>query len=160
MRILHVFDHSIPLQSGYTFRSVAILRGQRALGWETFHLTGPRQTDCEVTEEDVSGLHFYRTRRPANLVGGSTILKQLVDMQALERRLKQITDIVQPDIVHAHSPQLNAIPAYRVANRRGIPTVYEVRAFWEDAAVDHGTATFRRRETRKIYWAIMKNMAL
>ena len=142
MRILHVFDHSIPLQSGYTFRSVAILRGQRALGWETFHLTGPRQTDCEVTEEDVSGLHFYRTRRPANLVGGSTILKQLVDMQALERRLKQITDIVQPDIVHAHSPQLNAIPAYRVANRRGIPTVYEVRAFWEDAAVDHGTATY------------------
>ena len=41
MRILHVLDHSIPLHSGYTFRTLAILREQRALGWETFHLTTP-----------------------------------------------------------------------------------------------------------------------
>ena len=25
MRVLHVFDHSIPLQSGYTFRSLPLL---------------------------------------------------------------------------------------------------------------------------------------
>src|SRR5208337_2179707 len=42
MRILHVLDHSIPLQSGYSFRMLAILREQRALGWETLHLTSPR----------------------------------------------------------------------------------------------------------------------
>jgi len=30
MKILHVFDHSAPLQSGYTFRSLAILRAQHA----------------------------------------------------------------------------------------------------------------------------------
>ena len=29
LRVLHVFDHSVPLQSGYTFRSSAILREQR-----------------------------------------------------------------------------------------------------------------------------------
>ena len=34
MRILHVLDHSIPLHSGYTFRTAAILREQRALGRE------------------------------------------------------------------------------------------------------------------------------
>ena len=39
---------------------------------------------------------------------------------------------------------LNAIPALRVGRRLGIPVVYEVRAFWEDAAVDHGTAPRRR----------------
>lgn len=50
MRILHVLDHSIPLHSGYTSRTASILREQRALGWETFHLTSPKQ-----------GLHFYRT---------------------------------------------------------------------------------------------------
>jgi PEP-CTERM/exosortase A-associated glycosyltransferase len=44
-----------------------------------------------------------------------------------------------PDIIHAHSPVLNAIPAIRVGRALGIPVVYEVRAFWEDAAVDHGT---------------------
>ena len=40
--ILHVLDHSIPLQSGYTFRTRAILREQRRMGWETFHLTSPK----------------------------------------------------------------------------------------------------------------------
>ena len=33
MRILHVLDHSIPLHSGYTFRTRSILREQQALGW-------------------------------------------------------------------------------------------------------------------------------
>jgi glycogen(starch) synthase len=28
MKVLHVFDHSIPLHSGYTFRSLSLLRGQ------------------------------------------------------------------------------------------------------------------------------------
>ena len=35
LRILHVLDHSVPLHSGYTFRTLAILREQRALGWDT-----------------------------------------------------------------------------------------------------------------------------
>lgn len=141
MRILHVFDHSIPLHSGYTFRSAAILREQRALGWETFHLTGPRQVKCEVAEEEVEGLHFYRTAAPKGLMSRLPALNQLADMLALERRLDEVIERVRPDIVHAHSPQLNAIPALRAAHRCGIPAVYEVRAFWEDAAVDHGTTT-------------------
>jgi PEP-CTERM/exosortase A-associated glycosyltransferase len=53
---------------------------------------------------------------------------------------------------------LDAIPALRVGKRLGIPVVYEVRAFWEDAAVDHGTTTedslryrlSRRLETRAL----------
>jgi PEP-CTERM/exosortase A-associated glycosyltransferase len=141
MRILHVFDHSIPLHSGYTFRSAAILREQRALGWETFHLTGPRQIKCEMAEEEVEGLHFYRTAPPSGWMSRLPAVNQLADMRALERRLDEVLDIVRPDIVHAHSPQLNAVPALRAAHRRGIPAVYEVRAFWEDAAVDHGTTT-------------------
>jgi PEP-CTERM/exosortase A-associated glycosyltransferase len=141
MRILHVLDHSIPLHSGYTFRSAAILREQRALGWETFHLTSPKHVNCTVAEEEVDGLHFYRTAAPTNWLTKLPLLNQVADMQALERRLGAVLDQVQPDIVHAHSPVLNAIPALRAAHRRGIPVVYEVRAFWEDAAVDHGTTT-------------------
>jgi glycogen(starch) synthase len=32
MRILHVLDHGLPLQSGYTFRTRAILTAQMARG--------------------------------------------------------------------------------------------------------------------------------
>lgn len=141
MRILHILDHSIPLHSGYTFRTAAILREQRALGWETFHVTGPRQIDCTAAEQEVDGLHFYRTAPPSGLMSRLPLLNQIADMQALEQRLDEVVAQVKPDILHAHSPVLNAIPALRVARRRGIPTVYEVRAFWEDAAVDHGTTT-------------------
>ena len=61
LRILHVLDHSIPLHSGYTFRTLAILREQRKLGWETFHLTSPKQTGSQDSEEQIDGWHFYRT---------------------------------------------------------------------------------------------------
>ena len=74
-------------------------------------------------------------------------------MRQLERRLLEVARQVRPHILHAHSPVLNAIPALRVGRRLGIPVVYEVRAFWEDAAVDHGTTTegsLRYRLTRRL----------
>ncbi|MHB9101393.1 MAG: TIGR04063 family PEP-CTERM/XrtA system glycosyltransferase [Sulfuricella sp.] len=140
-RILHILDHSIPLHSGYTFRTLAILREQRALGWETFHLTSPKQIKCDVLEEDVDGLHFYRTPKSTGVMSKLPLLNQVAAINALTRRLDEVAAQVRPDILHAHSPVLDAIPALRVGRRRNIPVVYEVRAFWEDAAVDHGTTT-------------------
>src|SRR5512139_358556 len=61
MRILHILDHSIPAHSGYTFRTLGILREQRRLGWETFHLTSPKHPDPKAAEEHVDGWTFYRT---------------------------------------------------------------------------------------------------
>jgi PEP-CTERM/exosortase A-associated glycosyltransferase len=137
MRILHVLDHSIPLHSGYTFRTAAILREQRKIGWETFHLTSPKQKNSSADEETVDGLHFYRTRyTPASV----PVFGELGLMQALTRRLEAVAREIRPAVIHAHSPVLNAIPALRVGYRLSIPVVYEVRAFWEDAAVDHGTS--------------------
>jgi len=43
----------------------------------------------------------------------------------------------QPDIIHAHSPCLNALAAFGL----GRPVVYELRSSWEDAAVSNGTTT-------------------
>ncbi|MBS0305645.1 MAG: glycosyltransferase, exosortase A system-associated [Proteobacteria bacterium] len=152
MRILHVLDHSIPLHSGYTFRTLAIVRGQRRLGWETFHLTGPKHTGAAAPEEDVDGLRFHRTSAPqgAPALPG---LDQWLLMRQIEARLEQVARQVQPHVLHAHSPVLDAIPALRVGRRLGIPVVYEVRAFWEDAAVDHGTTaegSLRYRLTQRI----------
>lgn len=161
MRILHVLDHSIPLHSGYTFRTRSILREQRRLGWETFHLTSPKQTGCTVDEETVDGLHFYRTSDMA-LADKPPGWREWSMMRRLERRLEVVARTVQPDIIHAHSPVLNAMPAVTVGARLGIPVVYEVRAFWEDAAVDHGTThegSLRYRLTRAYETHAFKRVA-
>jgi len=139
LRILHVFDHSLPLHSGYTFRSANILREQRKLGWETFHVTSPKQVNCTLAEEDADGLHFYRTPQPTGIASRLPVLNQWALMNATERRLLGLAKQLKPDVLHAHSPVLNAWPAIHVGEKLGIPVVYEIRAFWEDAAVDHGT---------------------
>ncbi len=141
MRILHVLDHSIPLHSGYTFRTRSILREQQALGWETFHVTGSKQGPSAALEEDVDGLHFYRTPKKNGLLSTLPVLNQIEVIDGLARRLEEIIPQIRPDVLHAHSPSLNAIAALRAGKKFGIPVVYEVRAFWEDAAVDHGTST-------------------
>jgi len=140
MRILHVLDHSIPLHSGYTFRTLAILREQRALGWETLHLTSPKHLGTQAAEEEVEGWHFHRTPLPPSPLARIPLVRELRLMQRTARRIEDVVRQQRPDVIHAHSPVLNAIPALRVGRRFGIPVVYEVRAFWEDAAVDHGTA--------------------
>ena len=157
MRILHILDHSIPLHSGYTFRTAAILREQRALGWETFHLTSPKQGSTANALEEVDGLRFYRCPVPP---AGPAGINELRLMRATEARLEALARELKPDVLHAHSPLLNAIPAIRVGKRLGIPVVYEIRAFWEDAAVDHGTTaegSLRYRATRAMEtWAIKR----
>jgi PEP-CTERM/exosortase A-associated glycosyltransferase len=52
-----------------------------------------------------------------------------------------VVALERPRVLHAHSPFLNALAALGTARRRRIPLTYEIRAFWEDAAVDHGTYT-------------------
>lgn len=159
MRILHIFDHSIPLHSGYTFRSRAILEQQRALGWETSHLTSPKQKKVAAPEETVDGLHFYRTPEPVGFIGRYPVLSQWSIIAALERRLAEIIPKIKPDILHAHSPALNGFAAVRAGHRFNIPVVYEIRAFWEDAAVDHGTAKewgLRYRLTRALESHVVK----
>lgn len=140
MRILHILDHSLPLHSGYTFRTVSILRESQALGWETIQLTSPKQGgDASVREETVDGWQFYRTPPVRGLVTDLPAVGELELMGELAHRIDVLVHRFRPDIIHAHSPVLNAIPALRVGRRHGVPVVYEVRALWEDAAVDHGT---------------------
>ena len=134
VRILHVLDHSLPLHSGYTFRTVSILREQHALGWETVHLTTPKQGPSTAGTESVDGLDFYRTPN----AGDEGLVSQ---MRLTAQRLREVVALTQPDLIHAHSPVLNALPSLWVGRQLRLPVVYEMRASWEDAAVDHGTTT-------------------
>lgn len=143
MRILHVLDHSIPLHSGYTFRTRNILRQQRALGWHTSHVTGLKQGSSIVAEEEIDGLNFYRTSPGKFSVGRLPLLNQWEVVRTLSRRIEEVAAIENPQVLHAHSPALNGMAALIAARRLKLPVVYECRAFWEDAAVDHGTSRER-----------------
>jgi PEP-CTERM/exosortase A-associated glycosyltransferase len=159
MRILHILDHSIPLHSGYTFRTRNILRHQNALGWHTLHVTGLKQGPCPVPEETVDDLHFYRVPGNGGLLGKVPVANQWQVVRTLARRIEQIIEREKPDILHAHSPALNGLAALLANRRHGLPLVYECRAFWEDAAVDHGTSRehgIRYRLSRRIETAVFR----
>ena len=142
MKILHVLDHSLPLHSGYTFRTVAILREQRARGWDTINVTTTRHGKSMAYLEQADGWEFYRTHREPTLRRLLPVVGSYLDeMAATRSRLRELVRKHRPDVIHAHSPVLNALPALAVGESENVPVVYEVRAFWEDAAVDHGSTT-------------------
>lgn len=159
MKILHVLDHSIPLHSGYTFRTRAILQHQRAMGWETYHLTSGKQGATERQVETVEELEFFRTPVKTGFLDRLPIIGQSLIVWRLYRRLKSLLDELNPDVVHAHSPALNGLAALWACRGRNIPLVYECRAFWEDAAVDNGSSTeggLRYRLTRALETHVFK----
>lgn len=152
VRVLHVLDHSVPMQSGYSFRTLGILREQRRRGWQTFQLTTPRHTAAGPDPEQVDGFSFYRTP-PGAARPTAPVLRELSEIRTTTARLQSLATRLRPDILHSHSPVLNALPALRVGRRLGIPVVYEVRAFWEDAAVSAGNGAeggLRYRVSRAI----------
>ncbi len=156
MRILHILDHGLPLQSGYTFRTRAILKAQEGLGWTVAAVTGPRQGVAPASVESVDGLTFHRTA--AEVRPGP--VGEVVGIAAFAKRIEAAVDAFKPDILHAHSPVIDALAALIVARKRKLPLVYEIRAFWEDAAVGNGTGTatsLRYRATRALEtWAVRR----
>ena len=136
MKVLHVLDHSLPLASGYVYRTESILRFQRALGLEPIVLTSPKQGDVRVEREEIGPQTYFRTRPVRMRV---PFLREIALMGRLARRIIQVGRAEGVRLIHAHSPLLNGLPALLASRVLGVPVVYEARAFWEDAAVDHGT---------------------
>ncbi|MFU7526931.1 TIGR04063 family PEP-CTERM/XrtA system glycosyltransferase [Qipengyuania sp. ASV99] len=147
-RILHVLDHSLPLHSGYTFRTRAIMKAQIAAGLEVRGITSQRhnlESAADSDQEVIDALTFHRT---PGTPSGPMLVSELGEMAALSAAIQKLTQDWRPDIIHAHSPALNGGGALRAARALDIPIVYEIRAFWEDAAVGnrtgtHGSAKYR-----------------
>ncbi|MCK4622654.1 MAG: glycosyltransferase, exosortase A system-associated [Desulfuromonadales bacterium] len=154
MKILHILDHSLPLHSGYTFRSQNLFRAQCKMGYDPVVLTSPRHEESWQGEwsekEEINGFTYYRTGATRQLPGPFATDAWL--MHVLSRRILAVAEIEKPDVIHAHSPVLNAIPALWAGRKLGIPVVYEIRAFWEDAAVDHGTYAEGSAKYRLTKW--------
>ncbi|AKM08697.1 TIGR04063 family PEP-CTERM/XrtA system glycosyltransferase [Pelagerythrobacter marensis] len=135
-RVLHVLDHSLPLHSGYTFRTRAILKSQQASGLEVRGVTGLRHSAEGPAMEAVEGLTFHRTPGTASGLPG---MREWREIERLAEAIDAVIEEWRPDVLHAHSPALCGLAAVKAARRHSIPLVYEIRAFWEDAAVGNGT---------------------
>lgn len=163
MRILHIFDHSLPLHSGYTFRSRAILKAQQAMGWTPMALTGPKQGKAGGELDTIDGIDFHRSPLPTAWFERG-LLEPWGVVAALRRRILELAPRLRPDLIHAHSPALDGLAAILAGRRLDLPVVYEVRAFWEDAAVDHGTSREwgpRYRATRALEtWVLRRAHAV
>lgn len=165
MRILHILDHSLPLQSGYVYRTLGIVNQQRAIGWQPVLVTSGKHHVFAPPGEPIAGRErigdweFFRTPKPAGLAATLPAAGELAIIRDLGRRLDEIVREVKPDILHAHSPVLNGLPAIRVGRRHHLPVVYEIRAFWEDArasTVPEGRPGLRYHATRRLETFMMQ----
>lgn len=154
MKILHVLDHSLPVQSGYAFRSHSILLSQARAGLQVLAVTSPKHQEslkspCPLLEE-VTGVRYYRSRLVAK--SRAPLLSEIRLMVSLARSCQSLIREHRPDVLHPHSPTLNAIPAITVGKWYRIPVIYEMRSSWEDAAADRGTYSARSWKYRLGRW--------
>lgn len=165
--ILHVLDHSWPILSGYSVRSRDLIAAQRRLGEQVMVVTGPLQELDDSTAADLTldDAPYYRTPisglvANAALHGRRPLLREWEIVRLLRKRLLQVIDAHEVDIVYAHSPALCGLAALQAARRRNLPFAYEIRAFWEDAAVDQNrtnATSLRYRLTRALETYIVRN---
>ena len=160
LRVLHVLDHSWPVHTGYSIRSLHLIAAQYRLGLRPQALTGPLQTvdDPNATETVVENITYRRTpfrgkfsewaisrRRP--------VLREAAVVRLIRNRILELLENDTVDLVHAHSPALCGLGALQAARSKRLPFVYELRAFWEDAAVDQNktsTRSLRYRLSQKL----------
>jgi PEP-CTERM/exosortase A-associated glycosyltransferase len=160
LRVLHVLDHSWPVHTGYSIRSLHLIAAQYRLGLRPQALTGPLQIidDPSATETVVENITYRRTpfrgkfsewaisrRRP--------ILREAAIVRLIRNRILELLEHEPVDLIHGHSPALCGVGALQAARSKRIPFVYELRAFWEDAAVDQNktsTRSLRYRLSQKL----------
>src|SRR5215510_295186 len=153
LKILHVVEHGIDLNSGYSFRSRNIFKAQLERGWQPVVLTFPKPHESDKgywqQPETVEGIRYYY--RP--LFVPYRFFPFLVFRRrtsALAKRIHEVVEVEKPDLLHAHSPVLNGAAAVLVGRKLGIPLVYEIRSLWEEAAVAHGTYGYHSRQFKRL----------
>jgi PEP-CTERM/exosortase A-associated glycosyltransferase len=156
--VLHVLDHSWPVLSGYSVRSRNLITSQYGLGQAITVVTGPLHQLDDPTGSDilVDGVLYTRTPIAGALASPALrqrwpVVREWETVRLLRNRILQLLDSQPVSIVYAHSPALCGLAGLQAARKRGLPFVYEVRAFWEDAAVDQnrtGASSLRYRLTR------------
>ncbi len=139
MKILHVLDTSVPDTAGYTTRGYYLAIHQKKMGYHPVVLTSERykgagNKECEI----IDGISYYRSDSTRRRVIRIPFLAELDEIRVLRQRIAEVAVAENVAVVHAHSPSLIGAAAAHWCRENHIPLVYEIRAFWEDAAVDRG----------------------
>lgn len=167
LRVLHVLDISLPLVTGYTIRSRDIVNAQRHLGMQpsvlssaAHNLRAPGAADANL-----DGTWYKRTAVEGSLLALPLrkqwpVLKEISAIRVLQQRIVEELRQGSYDLVHAHSPAICGLAGVRAAAQCKLPFVYEIRAFWEDAAVDQnktGQQSLRYKATRALEQHVVKS---
>ena len=132
------------------------MKAQIARGWDVCGVTSMRHSAGGPAVEAIDGLTFHRT---AKVAAAPSPLGEWREIRALAQSVAAVSREFKPDIVHAHSPVLTALGALR-SGLGNTPLLYEIRAFWEDAAVGNGTGregSIKYGLTKRIEtWAVRK----
>jgi PEP-CTERM/exosortase A-associated glycosyltransferase len=97
--------------------------------------------DPDDTDIVLDGVDYRRTT-VAGAMARSALkrrwpgVREWVAIRCLRNRILELIDTQAVSIIYAHSPALCGLAGLQAARRRRLPFVYEIRAFWEDAAVD------------------------
>src|SRR5258706_16209613 len=105
VKILHILDHSVPLFSGYTFRSRSIIHAQRALGLNPIVLTSPKQGLTADGVEEIEGIRYYRTASlSADAIGKLPFAREVKQMMRMARQIRAVAKQERVELIHSHSP--------------------------------------------------------
>jgi glycogen(starch) synthase len=157
--VLHALDHSWPVLSGYAIRSRNLISAQHSVGESIRVVTGPLHEldDPSATEVVVDGVRYLRTPIRGRFAQAALrqrwpLLREREVVRTLRHRLLEILDSDAVKLVYAHSPALCGLAALQAARKWGVPFVYEIRAFWEDAASQNGmgVSSVRSHLTREL----------
>lgn len=159
-RVLHVLDHSWPVLDGYSQRSRSLIVCQLQLGFHPSVVTSPLHNvdDPKARDTELDGVRYLRTSDGTGVLwraihGRWPLLREAAVVRLLRSRIEFILSAQTFDLVHAHSPALCGLAASIAARSRHLPFVYEIRAFWEDAAVNRskvGRNSIRYRIARAL----------
>ncbi len=162
-RVLHVQDHTIPEMSGYAIRSRYLVETQRRLGVDAEVVSSARHRKFGAPVEELEGLRFHRTPWPASAMDRWQLKvpfwRERILTRAVTDRVLEVARDFRPALLHAHSPMFNGQAALAAGRSLGIPVVYEIRAFWEDDAVDKGKfseGSFVYRQVRRLETSVCR----
>lgn len=135
-RVLNLLAFSLPYTSvGYATRSHGLAIGIKNAGWDIRPYTRPGfpsdfkpelEGQTLPTEDEIDGITYRRIFDFSR--------KEMSEVQYLHAAIAHYEAIIraeQPEVVHAASNYVTALPALIAARRLGVPFVYEIRGFWE-----------------------------
>jgi glycosyltransferase involved in cell wall biosynthesis len=135
-RVLSLLAYSLPYTSnGYATRSHGLLTAVRELGWDVHPYTRPGypgDADPSLARDDLPQSDRVGVLDYGRLSGATRRrLGHMPYLLAAADEIRGQIERLRPQLVHAASNYMTALPACVAAREAGLPFVYEVRGFWD-----------------------------